>query len=658
MVEEAGVRAFELAEEALARFDGEAAAGHLSVAVRELTAAGDNRRAAMACARLGGLFSDFMGNNTAARAWFVRATRLIEDEPACLEQGWVAVASLGCDVSDPEVLLANATLALDRARRFGDVNLETKALADAGLAHVQAGRVEEGMALLAEAMALATGAADHDEAAGKSVCSFLTACYFACDFERAATWADVLRRRGLLGQAAGVPILVGNHCDAVQATLLCELGLWGEAERLLLRAIDEFEAVMGVPSWHPAIALAELRIRQGRLTDAEQLLLGKEGRFQALLPAARLHLARGDTELARATAERGLRTIGDDRLRAVELLSLLVDVELAAGDTDAASQRCAELAERSKGVEVPALSARIAMTRAHALAASGATGDAIAAVESALDALPETRLPLVQATLLAELAHLHDAAGDAVAARVEAARAAAAFGALDVVVPPAAAALISRLQAPWPSPSTAAPAAAGVGTGAGGVTLATLIADGRGWTIAVGDIRARIPRSKGMSYLAELVRNPGVERHALDLVDGVEGAGAEGVDRRRLGDAGPMLDGRARIAYRHRIEELRAEVEEALAAGALEKAEALEDELDKLVAELGRAFGLGGRERAASSAAEKARLNVTRALRTAVERVMALAPEAGDVLDRGLRTGTYCCFAPKPGEPIRWTIQA
>src|SRR5688500_7165868 len=242
------------------------------------------------------------------------------------------------------------------------------------------------MALLDEAMALACGAADQDEVAGKSVCSFLTACYFACDFDRAATWVDVLRRRGLLGHDAGVPLLVGNHCDAVQATLLCELGLWGEAERVLTRAIDDFERAMGVPSWHPAIALAELRIRQGRLIDAEQLLLGKEGRFQALLPAARLHLARGDLDLARATATRGLRAIGADRLRTTELLSLLVDIELLAGDIDAASRRCADLAERSKGIEVPALAARVAATRARALAASGATGEAIAVVESALDA--------------------------------------------------------------------------------------------------------------------------------------------------------------------------------------------------------------------------------------------------------------------------------
>ena len=137
-----------------------------------------------------------MGNGTAARAWFVRATRLIEDEPPCIEQGWVAVAAMGCDVDDPAVLLDRAQLALDRARQFGDVNLETKALADAGLACVQAGRLAEGMAMLDEAMALACGPADNLDSAGKSVCSFFTACYYTADFERAGSWADALRRRG------------------------------------------------------------------------------------------------------------------------------------------------------------------------------------------------------------------------------------------------------------------------------------------------------------------------------------------------------------------------------------------------------------------------------------------------------------------------------
>ena len=84
----------------------------------------------------------------------------------------------------------------------------------------------------------------------------------------------------------------------------------------------------------------------------------------------------------------------------------------------------------------------------------------------------------------------------------------------------------------------------------------------------------------------------------------------------------------------------------------------LQDELDHLVAELARAFGLGGRERRAASAAERARLNVTRALRTAVARITAVLPEAGAALDRGIRTGLYCAFAPKPGEGVRWIVQS
>lgn len=182
-------RALELVDDAFARFDVEAAITHLSSAIRGFTAADEKRRAAMACVQLGEIFANALGNLTASRAWFSRARRLVEIEPPCLEHGWVAVAAMGCDVDDPAELLAAAELALDRARRFGDLNLETKALADGGLAHVQAGRVAEGVALIDEAMALACGPADDTEMAAKSACSFFTACYFTADFERAGPWA-------------------------------------------------------------------------------------------------------------------------------------------------------------------------------------------------------------------------------------------------------------------------------------------------------------------------------------------------------------------------------------------------------------------------------------------------------------------------------------
>lgn len=92
----------------------------------------------------------------------------------------MAIAGLGCDVSDPGVLIERADLALDRARRFGSLDLEVKAMADGGLARVEAGRVAEGMVLLDEAMALACGSGTED-----------------------AGVVGTLRQRGILGAAPG-----------------------------------------------------------------------------------------------------------------------------------------------------------------------------------------------------------------------------------------------------------------------------------------------------------------------------------------------------------------------------------------------------------------------------------------------------------------------
>ena len=190
-------RALDAADACYGRFDVEGVVTHLSAAVRASPPRATPGPAAMACARLARRSPTAWATSRPAGPGSPAARRLIADEPPCVEQGWVAVAAMGCDVDDPARLLAAAELALDRARRFGDVNLETKALADGGLAHVQAGRVAEGMALLDEAMALACGPADNTDVAGKSVCSFFTACYFAADFERADSWADLLRQRGL-----------------------------------------------------------------------------------------------------------------------------------------------------------------------------------------------------------------------------------------------------------------------------------------------------------------------------------------------------------------------------------------------------------------------------------------------------------------------------
>jgi tetratricopeptide (TPR) repeat protein len=617
--------------------EGDARVARLSATVRELTATGERRRAAMACVELGQTYETFFLNMTAARAWFTRAARLLEEEPPCIEQGWVAIAAMGCDVDDPATLLSGAELALERARQFGDVNLETKALADAGLAHVQFGRTREGMALLDEAMALACGPANNSGAAFKSVCSFLTACYHAADFARASSWTRPLEENGLIGTHSGGAQFLSSHCESVQATLLMELGRWDDAEAVLLRAIEAFEAVLPFPAWHPTLALADLRVRQGRLGEAEELLLGKDQFVQALLPTARLHLARGDAALARAAAQRGLRGLGADRLRALELWIVVGEAALSLGERDAAAHAARELSLRIADLDVPTLTGRAALTQARIAAASGDARGARQLLEPALDRLDPAQAPWLRALLTLELARVHDVIGDRPAATVEARAARTLLASLDVVLAPEDTQLLERLSAPTSAPPVAK-------------ASACLHRHERGWSASFAGSSVLLPDGKGMRYLAELLAQPGIEQHALDLVDRLEGVDDEAeLDRRELAGSLPQLDARARANYRKRIEELRGLASDAAERGNFEAAERAQGELDQLVKQLAQAFGLGGKERATGSVAERARLNVTRALRSAISRIAEALPDAGAALDRQVRTGSYCAYEPRNG---------
>jgi tetratricopeptide (TPR) repeat protein len=638
------------AEAAMWAGDCERAAADYAAAAALQAAAGANREAAMTCAALSVLYGARMVNKVAARPWHARAMRLIADEAPCVEQGYVALAGLGCDVDDPARLAEWAEMALDRARRFGDVALEMKALADGGLAKVRAGRVAEGMAMEDEAMALACAGVIADPfIVGKAVCSFYTACHTVADLERVEAWNPVLLERGII--AEGIPgpqAYSSSQCASVRGTLLCEVGRWSEADEILQNAYDDLERLLPDANWHPPIALADLRIRQGRLTEAEALLLGRDDHMEALLPMARLHLARGDFRLAQATARRGLRLIGADRVRAVALLALLVDAEVGLGNMEGAAEAAAEMDARVAGLEgVPALVADAARHRAKVQAVQGDLPAAIDTLQAALDGLAGVDLPLLRMSLHLDLARVHEAAGDQTEAVLEARAASALLARLDVILSAENTALLDRLRAETKAKPVSAPC-----------RVATMVRDGDWWTVGCDETSVRLRDTKGMRYLAEVVAQPGVERHALDLVDVVEGVAAAdtGIDRRKLGDAGELLDARSRALYRSRVAELRDEVEDALAAEDDERAAKLQAELDALIGELARAFGLGGRERKASNVAEKARLNVTRAMRKATTKLVEALPVAGAVLDRRVKTGIFCAYEPHPDDEILWSV--
>ena len=73
-----------------------------------------------------------------------------------------------------------------------------------------------------------------------------------------------------------------------------------------------------------------------------------------------------------------------------------------------------------------------------------------------------------------------------------------------------------------------------------------------------------------------------------------------------------------------------------------------------LTDELAAAVGLGGRGRKPGSPAERARVNITRAIRGTLSRIRAHSPALADHLDATIHTGTFCAYTPDPRAPITW----
>jgi hypothetical protein len=170
--------------------------------------------------------------------------------------------------------------------------------------------------------------------------------------------------------------------------------------------------------------------------------------------------------------------------------------------------------------------------------------------------------------------------------------------------------------------------------------------DGEDWLLEAGPERVRLRDGRGLHYLHALLAAPGTEIPALDLA--ADGPG--------LADTGsePLLDAAARDAFRRRIRELDRELAAADRAGDPAAAKRADAERQELVGELRRATGLGGRPRRAAADAERARVNVTRTIRAAIERITAAAPMAGAHLQASIRTGTACRYQPAAGGPTGW----
>jgi len=187
--------------------------------------------------------------------------------------------------------------------------------------------------------------------------------------------------------------------------------------------------------------------------------------------------------------------------------------------------------------------------------------------------------------------------------------------------------------------------------------------EGDYWTLAFAGRLCRLRDAKGLHHIAHLLARPGEHIPAADLLIALDrGAvpvsvgSTNGTMTAPAGDAGPLLDGHAKNAYRRRVHELRTLFDEAERSNDAGRAVAVRTEMEFIEDQLAAAVGRWGRVRRTASAAEHARLTVTKRIKGVLERIASRHPPLAEYLGRTIRTGLLCAYIPDPDRTTRWSL--
>ncbi|MDQ3418220.1 MAG: transcriptional regulator [Acidobacteriota bacterium] len=555
------------------------------------------------------------------RGWLTRAERLLDADAATPVHAWFAAVR-----SYERLLSGDFDNARVWARRAVDVGAgcDPAAAAIGRMAEARSlilqGDVTPGLDLLNEA-AVATVSGEIDAlSTGVVYCELVCALQALGQYDLAEQWTEAMERWHQ-GQPVGS---LHGRCRVHRAEILRLRGSCAEAEQEALLACEELRPYLRRELGWPLTELGRIRLRKGDMHGAEEAFLAAHGAGWDSQPGlALVHLARGDVARAVASIRDALDHPAlvpskewppNTKLSRAPLLEAQVEVAIAAGDLDCARSAADELGLIAALFQSSGMAASAALARGRVRLAEGNPAGARRKFEAAVHQwseigapheTPLARMGLGEALRIEgqEEPVLEFQAActtfERIGAMSQVARAAAALSAARqrrTDVPPVAVALVA---APQPVDANA------------------LRDEGDYWSVVFEGRVARVRDSKGLHYLSRLLTEPGREFHVMDLValerapDHAD-AGNPVIAFPTAGDAGELLDARAKAAYRRRLSEIDEDLAEALAIGETARAAQAEAERDILMRELSRAVGLGGRSRRAGSAAERARSAVTR----------------------------------------------
>lgn len=291
-----------------------------------------------------------------AMGWLGLARELLADVDERPEHGWCLIRegemALSAD-ADPALAREHAAHAAGVGRRTSDHDLTVVGLALQGLALIRTGQVREGMALLDPAAAAATAGDITDLMwTGKVVCWLIAACHETRDVTRAQEWCH--RVETMCHELDLVPLL--QVCRIQYASVQVSAGAWPAAERELTQTVRSLDGSRRASRLEAVVQLGELRRRQGRFAEAEQLFDQAEFDPLSILGRALIRHAEGQSVSAWTILQRLLGTLPPgNRLARAEVLLPAVRVAHAVGQDDAAVEAADELRRTANDVRTEAL---------------------------------------------------------------------------------------------------------------------------------------------------------------------------------------------------------------------------------------------------------------------------------------------------------------
>ena len=181
------------------------------------------------------------------------------------------------------------------------------------------------------------------------------------------------------------------------------------------------------------------------------------------------------------------------------------------------------------------------------------------------------------------------------------------------------------------------------------------------WTIRYQGHVALIKSTRGLHYLAILLRDPGREFHVRELLahplDASAPSAGVAVPEQVTGglfSGFPVLDAQAKAEYKRRINELRDELEEAERFNNAQRKTEIQNELQAICEHLASAVGLRGRDRKTCSDGERARSAVTKCIKKAIRKIGEAIPSLGYHFADSIKTGYFCSYNPHPDRAVAW----